>query len=243
MSPLQARLTPCWGPVPAAPALERSDLLEPTRHLSVQGKALNDHASRNVKVLVVGNPANTNCLIAQRNAPGLDPRNFTAMTRLDHNRAVGQLAAKTGCSVSEISGLAIWGNHSTTMYPDISHASAGGRVALGLVESDWVEAEFLNRAEARRRIIAARASSAHPPNAASATCANWALGNPTWSSMGVYSTALGIAEGFDLSFPVTCSGGDWRLVEDLGHRSVQPEKLLRRSRVDRRAGAVAHSAP
>ena len=237
------------GSRPRSAGMERSDLLEANAAIfSVQGKALNDHASRNVKVLVVGNPANTNCLIAQRNAPGLDPRNFTAMTRLDHNRAVGQLAAKTGCSVSEISGLAIWGNHSTTMYPDISHASAGGRVALGLVESDWVEGEFLPTVQKRgAEIIAARgaSSAASAANAAIGHMRDWALSTDSVVSMGVYSDgSYGIADGLIFSFPVTCAGGDWRLVEDLDIDPFSREKLLAtEAELIEERDAVAHLLP
>ncbi len=208
------------GSRPRTAGMERGDLLEANAAIfSVQGKALNDRASRGVKVLVVGNPANTNCLIAQRNAPDLDPRNFTAMTRLDHNRAVAQLAARAGCSVSEVVGLAIWGNHSTTMYPDVTHASVGGRVALGLVDRDWLEEDFIPTVQKRgAAIIAARgaSSAASAANAAIDHMRDWALGTSSVVSMGVYSDGgYGIAEGLIFSFPVICEGGDWRLFGDL----------------------------
>ena len=128
------------GSRPRGPGMERKDLIEANAAIfSVQGKAINDHASRDVKVLVVGNPANTNSLIAQRNAPDIDPRQFTAMTRLDHNRAIAQLANKTGKHVTDVSGLAIWGNHSATQYPDIHEATVAGKSAMSLVDMDWYE--------------------------------------------------------------------------------------------------------
>ena len=132
------------GSRPRGPGMERQDLIEANAAIfSVQGKALNDHASRDVKVLVVGNPANTNSLIAQRNAPDLDPRNFTAMTRLDHNRALTQLAQKTGTHSTDVDNLCIWGNHSATQYPDLHEATVKGDAALGLVDGAWYENDFI----------------------------------------------------------------------------------------------------
>ena len=237
------------GSRPRTAGMERSDLLEANAAIfSVQGKALNDRAARDVKVLVVGNPANTNCLIAQRNAPDLDPRNFTAMTRLDHNRAVGQLAAKTDCSVSQIAGLAIWGNHSTTMYPNISHATADGRVALGLVDRDWVENDFMPTVQKRgAAIIAARgaSSAASAANAAIDHMRDWALGTDAVVSMGVYSDgSYGIAEGLIFSFPVTCADGDWWLVKDLDIDPFSREKLIAtEAELIEERDAVAHLLP
>lgn len=237
------------GSRPRSAGMERSDLLEANAAIfSVQGKALNDHASRDVKVLVVGNPANTNCLIAQRNAADLDPRNFTAMTRLDHNRAVGQLAAKTGYSVAEISGLAIWGNHSTTMYPNIFHATAGGRVVLGLTDREWVEDDFMPAVQKRgAAIIQARgaSSAASAANAAIDHMRDWSLGTDAVVSMGVYSDgSYGIAEGLIFSFPVVCVDGGWRLVEDLDIDPFSREKLIAtEAELIEERDAVAHLLP
>lgn len=206
------------GSLPRKAGMERSDLLEANAAIfSVQGKALNDHASRDVKVLVVGNPANTNCLIAQRNAPDLDARQFTAMTRLDHNRALGQLAKKTGTSVADIDGLAIWGNHSPTMYPDLHHTTVAGKPALECVDMDWVEGDFLPTVQKRgAAIIEARgaSSAASAANAAIDHVHDWVLGSDGIVSMGVVSDgSYGIAEGLIFSFPVTCANGDWTIVQ------------------------------
>ena len=206
------------GSMPRKAGMERSDLLEANAAIfSVQGKALNDHASRDVKVLVVGNPANTNCLIAQRNAPDLDARQFTAMTRLDHNRALGQLAKQTGTPVAEIDGLAIWGNHSPTMYPDLHHTTVAGKPALDCVDMNWVEGDFLPTVQKRgAAIIDARgaSSAASAANAAIDHVHDWVLGSDGIVSMGVVSDgSYDIAEGLIFSFPVTCAGGDWRIVK------------------------------
>jgi malate dehydrogenase len=187
----------------------------------VQGKALNERASRDVKVLVVGNPANTNALIARENAPDLDPRNFTAMTRLDHNRALAQLAAKTGHHARDIRRLTIWGNHSATQYPDISQATVNGQAASRLVAQDWYRDEFIPTVQQRgAAIIKARGAS----SAASAASAaidhihDWMLGTREgdWVSMAVASDgSYGIAEGVVYSYPVTCSGGAYEIVQGL----------------------------
>jgi malate dehydrogenase len=179
------------GARPRGPGMERKDLLEANAAIfSVQGKAMNDHASRGIKVLVVGNPANTNSLIAQANAPDLDPRNFTAMTRLDHNRAKAQLAAKTDSHVNDIAYMTIWGNHSATQYPDISQATVGGKAASDLVDQGWLADEFIPVVQQRgAAIIKARGAS----SAASAASAaidhmhDWALGTADgdWVSMGI----------------------------------------------------------
>lgn len=218
------------GSRPRTAGMERSDLLEANAAIfSVQGKALNDHASRDVKVLVVGNPANTNCLIAQRNAPDLDPRNFTAMTRLDHNRALGQLAAKTGATVDDIAGLAVWGNHSPTMYPDLTHATVGGRPALEQVDLDWVENDFMPAIQKRgAAIIEARGSSsaASAANAAIDHVRDWVGGADGIVSMGVVSDGrYGIVEGLIFSYPVTCANGDWRIVDGLTVDDFSRSKL------------------
>jgi malate dehydrogenase len=219
------------GSRPRGPGMERKDLLEANAAIfSVQGKSLNDHASRDVKVLVVGNPANTNSLIAQRNAPDLDPRQFTAMTRLDHNRAVTQLAQKTGNHVSDVKGLAIWGNHSATQYPDISHASVDGAAADSLVDQAWVEETFIPTVQQRgAAIIKARglSSAASAANAAIEHMRDWALGSDgEVVSMGVYSDgSYGIAEGLIYSFPCTCAGGDWAIVQGLAINDFSRGKM------------------
>jgi malate dehydrogenase len=219
------------GSRPRGPGMERKDLLEANAAIfSVQGKSLNDHASRDVKVLVVGNPANTNSLIAQRNAPDLDPRQFTAMTRLDHNRAVTQLAQKTGKHVSDVKGLAIWGNHSATQYPDISHASVDGTAADSLVDQAWVEDTFIPTVQQRgAAIIKARglSSAASAANAAIEHMRDWALGsNGEVVSMAVYSDgSYGIAEGLIYSFPCTCTGGDWAIVQGLAINDFSRGKM------------------
>ena len=209
------------GSRPRGPGMERKDLLEANAQIfSVQGKSLNDHASRDVKVLVVGNPANTNSLIAQRNAPDLDPRQFTAMTRLDHNRAVTQLAKKTGKHVTDVKGLAIWGNHSATQYPDISHATVDGTAASTLVDQAWLEETFIPTVQQRgAAIIKARglSSAASAANAASEHMRDWVLGSDGETvSMAVYSDgSYGIAEGLIYSFPCTCADGDWSIIQGL----------------------------
>lgn len=206
------------GSRPRGPGMERQDLIEANAAIfSVQGKALNDHASRNVKVLVVGNPANTNSLIAQRNAPDLDPRNFTAMTRLDHNRAMTALAQKTGTHSTDVDNLCIWGNHSATQYPDLHETTVKGKPALEQVDGAWYENDFIPAVQQRgAAIIAARgaSSAASAANAAIDHMHDWALGSDGVVSMGVYSDgSYGVAEGLIYSFPVTCSGGDWSIVQ------------------------------
>ena len=206
------------GSRPRGPGMERQDLIEANAAIfSVQGKALNDHASRDVKILVVGNPANTNSLIAQRNAPDLDPRNFTAMTRLDHNRALTQLAQKTGTHSTDVDNLCIWGNHSATQYPDLHDATVKGKSALEQVDASWYENDFIPTVQQRgAAIIAARgaSSAASAANAAIDHMHDWALGSDGVVSMGVYSDgSYGVAEGLIYSFPVTCSGGDWKIVQ------------------------------
>ncbi len=231
------------GARPRGPGMERKDLLEANAAIfSVQGKALNDHAGRDVKVLVVGNPANTNALIAQSNAPDLDPRNFTAMTRLDHNRAMAQLAAKTGSHVNDIRCMTIWGNHSATQYPDISHATVGGKAAGTLVDQDWLESEFIPVVQQRgAAIIKARgaSSAASAASAAIDHMRNWALGTPDgdWVSMAVPADgSYGIEAGVMYSYPVRCAGGDYEIVQGLDiddfsrGRMDETEKELREER-------------
>jgi malate dehydrogenase len=210
------------GARPRGPGMERSDLLEANGGIfKVQGNALNESASRDVKVLVVGNPANTNAHTAMLSAPDLNPRNFTAMTRLDHNRALAQLSAKTNTPVSEIKKMTIWGNHSTTQYPDISNATVGGKAAKDLVDIDWYKNEYIPRVAKRgAEIIDARgaSSAASAANGAIDHMHDWVLGTPDgdWVSMGVPSDgSYGIPEGLMYSFPVTCKNGDYSIVQGL----------------------------
>jgi malate dehydrogenase len=210
------------GARPRGPGMERKDLLEANAAIfSVQGKAINDHASRDIKVLVVGNPANTNALITQRNAPDIDAKNFTAMTRLDHNRAMTQLAIKTGTTVNDVTNMTIWGNHSATQYPDLFNAKVNGQPAIDMVEQDWYENDFIPTVQQRgAAIIKARgaSSAASAANAAIAHMRSWALGTDgdDWVSMGVYSDgSYGIAEGLIYSFPCRCCNGEWVIVQDV----------------------------
>ena len=237
------------GSRPRGPGMERKDLLEANAAIfSAQGNALNDNASPAVKVLVVGNPANTNALIAQRNAPDLDPRNFTAMTRLDHNRAMAQLAAKAGKHVSDVEGLCIWGNHSATQYPDIHRASVAGEAAMGMVDMDWYTSDFIPTVQQRgAAIIEARgaSSAASAANAAIDHMRDWALGSDAVLSMGVYSDgSYGIAEGLIYSFPVTCSGGDWSIVQGVEVNAFSEEKMrATEAELAEERDAVAHLLP
>ena len=210
------------GARPRGPGMERKDLLEANAAIfSVQGKAINDNASRNIKVLVVGNPANTNALITQRNAPDIDPRNFTAMMRLDHNRAKTQIAQKTGKTVRDVSNMTVWGNHSATQFPDLFNTRVGGEAAIDLVDQDWYEGEFIPTVQQRgAAIIAARgaSSAASAANAAIDHMRTWAAGTDgdDWVSMGIYSDgSYGITEGLIYSFPCRCANGDWEIVQGL----------------------------
>ncbi|MDA9232128.1 malate dehydrogenase [Porticoccaceae bacterium] len=210
------------GARPRGPGMERKDLLEANAAIfSAQGKALNDNASKDIKVLIVGNPANTNSLIAQRNAPDINPRQFTAMTRLDHNRAMSQIANKTGTTINDVTHMTIWGNHSATQYPDLHEAKVNGKPAIDMVDQAWYENDFIPTVQQRgAAIIAARgaSSAASAANAAIAHMRTWALGTAEgdWVSMGVYSDgSYGIAEGLIYSFPCTCKDGDWAIVQGL----------------------------
>ncbi|MEM8930855.1 MAG: malate dehydrogenase [Acidobacteriota bacterium] len=210
------------GARPRGPGMERKDLLQANAQIfSVQGKALDAKASRDVRVLVVGNPANTNALIAASNAPSLDRRQFTAMTRLDHNRALHQLASKAGCHTTDIQRLTIWGNHSSTQYPDISHATIGGAPAKAQVDQAWIEDDFIPTVQKRgAAIIKARgaSSAASAASAAIDHVRTWIDGTPDgdWVSMAIPSDgSYGIDEGVVFSYPVTCSGGDYQIVQDL----------------------------
>ncbi|AMO68737.1 malate dehydrogenase [gamma proteobacterium BDW918] len=210
------------GARPRGPGMERKDLLEANAAIfSVQGKAIDQNASKNIKVLVVGNPANTNALIAQRNAPSISPRNFTAMTRLDHNRAMTQIAIKTGKTVNDVTNMTIWGNHSATQYPDLFNAKVSGQTASDLVDQAWLEGDFIPTVQQRgAAIIKARgaSSAASAANAAIGHVRSWALGTEgdDWVSMGVYSDgSYGIAEGLIYSFPCRCKDGEWEIVQGL----------------------------
>ncbi len=231
------------GARPRGPGMERKDLLEANAAIfSVQGKAINDHASRDIRVLVVGNPANTNALIASSNAPDINAGNFTAMTRLDHNRAMAQLAAKTGSHVNDISRMTIWGNHSATQYPDINHASVGDQKAADLVDRDWLTTEFIPVVQQRgAAIIKARgaSSAASAASAAIDHMRDWALGTPgdDWVSMAIPADgSYGIEPGIIYSYPVRCSGGQYEIVQDLDiddfsrARMDDTEKELREER-------------
>ena len=210
------------GARPRGPGMERKDLLEANAAIfSAQGKAINDNASKDIKVLVVGNPANTNALIAQRNAPDINPRQFTAMTRLDHNRGMAQLANKLGKTVNDITKMTIWGNHSSTQYPDLHHCEVDGKVAIDQVEQDWYEGTYIPEVQQRgAAIIKARgeSSAASAASAAVDHMRSWALGTADgdWVSMGIYSDgSYGIQEGLIYSFPCTCKDGDWSIVQGL----------------------------
>ena len=221
------------GARPRGPGMERKDLLEANAAIfSAQGKAINDYASEYIKVLVVGNPANTNALITQRNAPNINPRQFTAMTRLDHNRAMSQIANKTESSINDISHMTIWGNHSATQYPDLYHARVAGKSAIDMVDQEWFENDFIPTVQQRgAAIIAARgaSSAASAANAAIAHMRTWALGSTEndWISMGVISDgSYGIADGLIYSFPCTCDNGDWSIVEGLDINDFSRAKMI-----------------
>ncbi len=210
------------GARPRGPGMERKDLLEINAEIfSVQGRALNEVASRNVKVLVTGNPANTNALIALKNAPDLNPTNFSSMTRLDHNRAVSLLAEKCGVLTTDVKNMIIWGNHSTTQYPDLHHAKVKGQDALSLVDHGWFANEFIPTVQQRgAAVIKARglSSAASAANAAIEQMKNWALGTPEgdWVSMGVLSDgSYGIEKGLVYSYPVIVANGEVSIVKGL----------------------------
>lgn len=220
------------GARPRGPGMERKDLLEANAAIfSAQGKALNDNASKEIKVLVVGNPANTNSLIAQRNAPDINPRQFTAMTRLDHNRAMSQIASKTGTTINDVTHITIWGNHSATQYPDLHEAKVNDQPAIDMVDQAWYEDDFIPTVQQRgAAIIAARgaSSAASAANAAIAHMRSWALGTADgdWVSMGVYSDgSYGITEGLIYSFPCICKGGDWAIVQGLDINDFSRAKM------------------
>jgi malate dehydrogenase len=239
------------GARPRGPGMERKDLLEANAAIfSVQGKAINDNAKATIKVLVVGNPANTNALIAQQNAPKINPKQFTAMTRLDHNRALSQLAEKTNTHTTAIKKMTIWGNHSSTQYPDIHHTIVGGKNALTLVDSSWIKDAFIPTVQQRgAAIIKARgaSSAASAASAAIDHMRTWALGTAEgdWASMGIPSDgSYGIAPGLIYSYPCTCKMGQFEIVQGLAindfsrERMSATEKELREERA-----AVEHLFP
>jgi len=211
------------GARPRSKGMERKDLLEANGGIfKPQGKALSDNAASDVKILVVGNPANTNALIAMNNAPNIPNERFTAMTRLDHNRAIAQLAAKTGTTVSDITKMTIWGNHSATQYPDLFHAEVKGQNAAALINDQaWLESDFIPTVQQRgAAIIEARglSSAASAANAAIDHMRTWALGSAKgdWVSMAIPSDgSYGVAEGIISSFPVTCANGKYEIVQGL----------------------------
>jgi malate dehydrogenase len=211
------------GAKPRGPGMERKDLLRENGPIfTSQGKALSDHAKRDVKVVVVGNPANTNCLIAQRNAPDLDPSCFSALMRLDQNRAMTQIAQKLGRPVTDVKKMTIWGNHSATQYPDAFHAEVGGESAAKLINDQaWIEKTFIPTVQQRgKAIIDARgkSSAASAASAAVDHIRNWALGTAKGDSVSmavVSDGSYGIPKGLVYGFPVTCEGGKWSVVQGL----------------------------
>lgn len=220
------------GARPRGPGMERKDLLEANAAIfSAQGKAISDNAAADIKVLVVGNPANTNALIAQRNAPNINPRQFTAMTRLDHNRAMSQIADKLNASINDVTHMTIWGNHSATQYPDLHHTQVSGKSAIESVDQNWYENDFIPVVQQRgAAIIKARgaSSAASAANAAIAHMRSWAMDSDDgdWVSMGVYSDgSYGITEGLIYSFPCVCKDGDWSIVQGLDINDFSREKL------------------
>ncbi|MCT2171257.1 MULTISPECIES: malate dehydrogenase [Kocuria] len=217
-----AQLALLVGARPRSKGMERGDLLEANGAIfTEQGKALNDVADHDVRVVVTGNPANTNALIAQRNAPDIPASRFSALTRLDHNRAVAMLAAKTGAAVNDVKHLSVWGNHSATQYPDLDHARVAGRPALDLVSREWVEDTFIPTVAKRGAAILEARGASSAASAANATidhARDLMLGNHRgdWTSMSVDSDgSYGVPEGLVSSFPVTTSGGDWSIVQGL----------------------------
>ena len=220
------------GARPRGPGMERKDLLEANAAIfSVQGQAMNAVASRNIKVLVVGNPANTNALIAMNNAPDIAGTQFTAMTRLDHNRAITQIAQKTGARTTDVTHMTIWGNHSATQYPDLYNTRINGESAIELVDQTWFEDTFIPTVQQRgAAIIKARgaSSAASAANAAIDHMRTWALGTAEndWTSMGVLSTgAYGVPEGLIYSFPCACKDGVYQVVEGLEIKEFSRAKM------------------
>jgi malate dehydrogenase len=222
------------GAKPRGPGMERSDLLIGNAEIfSTQGKAINTYANHNIKVLIIGNPANTNALITMSNAPNIDPKSFTAMTRLDHNRALAQLARKTQTHVRDINKLIIWGNHSTTQYPDVHHTTINDQSALGRVNQNWIENIFIPTVQNRgAEIIQARglSSAASAASAAIDHVKDWTFGsaNNDWVSMAVPSDgSYGVAKGIVYSFPVICTNGSYEIVQGLDINEFSQECMNR----------------
>ena len=221
------------GARPRTKGMERADLLEANGGIfKPQGQAINDHAADDVKVLVVGNPANTNCLIAMSHAPDVPSERFTSMMRLDHNRAKAQLAKKVGAHARDVHRMTVWGNHSTTQYPDISHALVGDRPATALgTERSWIEDEFIPTVAKRGAAIIEARGASSAKSAASAAIDHvhdWVLGTPEgdWVSMGIPSDgSYGVDEGIICGFPCTCSGGEWQIVQGLEIDDFSRERI------------------
>ena len=220
------------GAKPRGPGMERSDLITDNGKIfSSLGKVLNEVGSPDCKVVVVGNPANTNAFILKANAPNMNPRNITALTRLDHNRAASLLAARAGASVADVSRVIIWGNHSTTQVPDLSHATIGGKAATEQVDAGWAIDEFIPTVAKRGAAVIAARGSSSAASAANGTIdhmATWIRGTEgdDWTSMAVQSDgSYGIAEGLVYSFPVRCKGGEWEIVQGLEVSDVIGEKM------------------
>ena len=239
------------GARPRGPGMERKDLLEANAAIfSAQGKAINKVANKSIKVLVVGNPANTNALIAQRNAPDIDPRQFTAMTRLDHNRAMSQLASRVGASINDVTQMTIWGNHSSTQYPDLYNSLVNGSAAIEQIDESWYKDDFIPCVQQRgAAIIKARgaSSAASAANAAIFHMRDWAMGSPEsdWVSMGVYSDgSYGIEKGLIYSFPCVCRNGDWSIVQGLDVNDFSKEKMkATEAELSEERDAVQHLLP
>ena len=220
------------GSKPRGPGMERKDLiLDNGQIFAPQGKAINENASRDVKVLVVGNPANTNCLIAMSHAPDINPCQFTAMSRLDHNRADSLLAIKCGVSVNDVRHIAIWGNHSSTQYPDVTHATVKGQPALDLIDEDWLHETFIPAVQQRGAVIIQTRGASSAASAASAALdhmSDWARGSLThdWCSMSIPSDgSYGISEGIIYSFPVNCENGDYQIKQGLEISAFSRERM------------------
>jgi malate dehydrogenase len=220
------------GARPRGPGMERSDLLEANGAIfTVQGKAINDHANKNIKVLVVGNPANTNAMIAMESAPDIDNKQFTAMTRLDHNRAMGQLAAKTGKQTNDVTNMTIWGNHSSTQYPDIANVKVNGESMVDMVDREWYEDDFIPTVQKRgAAIIKARGASSAASAASSAIdhMRSWSLGTTDgdWVSMGIPADgSYGVESGIIFSYPVTCKDGEYSIVQGLDIDAFSQDRL------------------
>jgi len=236
------------GARPRGPGMERKDLLEANAAIfSVQGKAMNKVASRDIKVLVVGNPANTNALIASANAPDLDAGQFTAMMRLDHNRSLSQLAEKTGAHTTEIKRMTVWGNHSNTQYPDISNATVNGKAASELVDQAWLEESFIPTVQERgAAIIKARGASSAASAAAAAIdhMRTWALGTAEgdWVSMGIPSDgSYDIEPGIMFSYPVTCKDGMYEIVQGLDISEFSRSRMnVTENELREERAAIAH---